>query len=71
MLCLGSEMRESASAILLHADFQVPYIGMRSFCAIMGSITVPIVYGIMRESGYPVAIAAFTASLILFGKLRT
>ena len=46
----------------------VPYIGMRSFCAIMGSITVPLVYGIMRESGYPVGIAAFSACLILFGK---
>jgi dolichyl-phosphate-mannose-protein mannosyltransferase len=34
----------------------------------MGSITVPIVYAIMSESGYPVAIAAFTAGLILFGK---
>ncbi|RSH90274.1 hypothetical protein EHS25_001608 [Saitozyma podzolica] len=44
----------------------VPYVGMRSFCAIMGSITVPIVYAIMRESGYPVGIAAFTAALILF-----
>lgn len=40
---------------------------MRSFCAIMGAITVPVVYAIMRESGYPVAIAAFSAGLILFG----
>ena len=45
----------------------VPFIGMRSFCAVMGSVTVPLVYGIMRESGYPVAIAAFSAFLILFG----
>jgi dolichyl-phosphate-mannose-protein mannosyltransferase len=45
---------------------KVPYIGMRSFIAIMGSITVPLVYAIMRESGYPVAIAAFSAFLILF-----
>jgi dolichyl-phosphate-mannose-protein mannosyltransferase len=41
---------------------------MRSFCAIMGSLTVPLVYAIMRESGYPVGIAAFTAALILFGE---
>jgi len=47
---------------------QVPYVGMRSFCAIMGSITVPIVYAIMRESGYPVGIALFSAFLILFGE---
>ncbi|KAK1926383.1 hypothetical protein DB88DRAFT_481630 [Papiliotrema laurentii] len=44
----------------------VPYVGMRSFCAILGAVTVPLVYAIMRESGYPVAIAAFSASLILF-----
>ncbi|KAK4686015.1 hypothetical protein P7C73_g4117, partial [Tremellales sp. Uapishka_1] len=44
----------------------VPFVGMRSFCAIMGSITVPIVYAIMRESGYPVGIALFSACLILF-----
>jgi hypothetical protein len=34
----------------------------------MGAITVPIVYAIMRESGYPILIAAFSASLVLFGK---
>ncbi|ORY26861.1 hypothetical protein BCR39DRAFT_539830 [Naematelia encephala] len=44
----------------------VPYVGMRSFCAIMGSITVPIVYATMRESGYPVGIALFSAALVLF-----
>jgi len=49
---------------------EVPYVGLRSFCAIMGSITVPLVYAIMRESGYPVGIAAFSAALILFGTSR-
>lgn len=43
----------------------VPYVGMRSFCAIMGSLTVPVVYAIMRESGYPVPIATFSAAMIL------
>jgi hypothetical protein len=47
---------------------QVPYVGMRSFCAIMGSVTVPVVYTIMRESGYPVGIALFSAFLVLFGR---
>lgn len=47
---------------------QVPYIKMRAFCAFMGSITIPVVYAIMRESGYPVLIAAFSASLVLFGE---
>ena len=41
---------------------------MRSFCAIMGSVTVPVVYAIMRESGYPVGIAVFSAALVLFGE---
>lgn len=44
----------------------VPYIGMRAFVAIMGAITVPVVYATMRESGYPVPIAAFSALLIVF-----
>lgn len=44
---------------------------MRAFCAIMGALTVPVVYAIMRESGYPILIAAFSASLVLFGKSRT
>lgn len=43
---------------------------MRGFCAVMGGITVPIVYAIMRESGYPIAIAAFTACLIAFGERK-
>jgi len=47
---------------------KVPYVGMRSFIAIMGALTVPLVYATMRESGYPVAIAAFSALLILFGE---
>lgn len=49
----------------------VAYKGMRQFCAIMGSLTVPVVYAIMRESGYPVLIAAFSGCLILFGEPQT
>lgn len=45
----------------------VPYIGMRALPAVLGSLTVPIVYAIMKESGYSTIIAAFSASLILFG----
>ncbi|KAG9043252.1 hypothetical protein FS837_009835 [Tulasnella sp. UAMH 9824] len=45
---------------------QVPFIGMRSFPAFLGSATVPIVFWIMKESGYPTAIAAFSAALVLF-----
>lgn len=48
----------------------VPYVAMRSFVAIMGAVTVPLVYAIMRESGYPIAISAFSAFLVLFGGLK-
>lgn len=41
---------------------------MRGFVAFMGSLTVPIVFGIMRESGYPIVVAAFSACLVLFGE---
>jgi dolichyl-phosphate-mannose-protein mannosyltransferase len=43
---------------------------MRGFCALMGAITIPVVYATMRESGYPIAIAVFSASLILFGEFQ-
>ena len=41
---------------------------MRALPAILGSLTVPVVYGIMKESGYSTVIAAFSAALILFGE---
>ncbi|WVN88694.1 uncharacterized protein L203_103907 [Cryptococcus depauperatus CBS 7841] len=44
----------------------VPYVAMRGFCAFMGSLTVPVIFAIMRESGYPIAIAAFSSILLLF-----
>ncbi|WOO79452.1 Dolichyl-phosphate-mannose--protein mannosyltransferase 4 [Vanrija pseudolonga] len=44
----------------------VPYVGLRGWSAILGSVTVPVVYATMRESGYPIPIAAFSALLILF-----
>lgn len=47
----------------------VPYWGMRALPAIFGSLTVPAVYYIMHESGYPTIVAAFSAIMILFGKL--
>ncbi|KIL69243.1 glycosyltransferase family 39 protein [Amanita muscaria Koide BX008] len=43
----------------------VPYVGMRAFLALLGSLTVPIVYAIMKESGYSTVIATFSAILIL------
>lgn len=42
---------------------------MRALPAILGSLTVPVVYAIMKESGYSTIIATFSAILILFGEL--
>ncbi|KAJ8519830.1 hypothetical protein ONZ45_g3254 [Pleurotus djamor] len=44
----------------------VPYVGLRALPAILGSLTVPVVYAIMKESGYSTVVAAFSALLILF-----
>ena len=51
-----------------YTAYHVPYIGIRALPAILGSLTVPIVYAIMRESGYSTIISAFSAILILFGE---
>lgn len=50
-----------------YTEHDVSYTGMRSFAAILGSLTVPIVYAIMKETGHPTVVAAFSAILILFG----
>ncbi|EIM86638.1 glycosyltransferase family 39 protein [Stereum hirsutum FP-91666 SS1] len=49
-----------------YTENHVPYVGMRALPAILGSLTIPVIYGIMKESGYSTIIAAFSASLILF-----
>jgi dolichyl-phosphate-mannose-protein mannosyltransferase len=49
-----------------YTENRVPYVGMRALAAIMGSLTVPVVYAIMKECGYSTIVAAFSASLILF-----
>ncbi|KAF5387313.1 hypothetical protein D9757_005775 [Collybiopsis confluens] len=49
-----------------YTQHHVPYVGMRALPAILGSLTVPVVYAIMKQSGYSTVIAAFSASLILF-----
>ena len=50
-----------------YTENHVPYVGMRAFPAILGSLTVPLIYAIMKESGYSNVVAAFSAILILFG----
>ncbi|KAH9840262.1 glycosyltransferase family 39 protein [Rhodofomes roseus] len=49
-----------------YTENHVPYVGMRALPAFLSSMTVPIVYGIMKECGYSTIIAAFSASLVLF-----
>ena len=50
-----------------YPEAHVPYVGIRALPALFGSLTIPLVYAIMRESGYPTIIAAFSASVVLFG----
>ncbi|KAK7012199.1 glycosyltransferase family 39 protein [Favolaschia claudopus] len=49
-----------------YIENHVPYVGMRALPAILGSLTIPVVYAIMKESGYSTAISAFSAAIILF-----
>jgi dolichyl-phosphate-mannose-protein mannosyltransferase len=51
-----------------YSENHVPFVGMRALPAIMGSLTIPVVYAIMKESGYSTVVAAFSASLVLFGE---
>ncbi|CDK29950.1 unnamed protein product [Kuraishia capsulata CBS 1993] len=49
-----------------YIENSVPYIPLRALSAILGTLTVPIVFATMKESGYSVPTAAFAALLILF-----
>jgi dolichyl-phosphate-mannose-protein mannosyltransferase len=46
---------------------EVPYVGLRALPAILGSLTPAVVYGIMRESGFPMVVGILSAMLICFG----
>ena len=54
-----------------YTENNVPYVGLRALPAVLGSLTVPIVYAIMKEVGYSTIIAAFSACIILFGQYRS
>lgn len=54
-----------------YTEHHVPYVGMRALPAILGSLTIPIVYAIMKESGYSTVIAAFSAIIVLLGACFT
>ncbi|PWZ03574.1 putative PMT4-dolichyl-phosphate-mannose--protein O-mannosyltransferase [Testicularia cyperi] len=49
-----------------YLENNVPYMRMRAVPAIIGSLQVPLLYAIMRESGYAPVIGAFSAALLLF-----
>ena len=51
-----------------YTESHVPYVGIRALHAFLGALTVPLVYLIMKESGYPNIVAAFSAALVLFGE---
>lgn len=44
----------------------VPYVGLRAFPAILGSLTVPIVFMIMKDSGYGLPATIIATSMVLF-----
>ncbi|OAV94016.1 hypothetical protein PTTG_06724 [Puccinia triticina 1-1 BBBD Race 1] len=49
-----------------YIDSNVPYVGLRSFSAILGSLTPMLVYAIMKESGYPAFASTISACLVVF-----
>lgn len=51
-----------------YIDNKVPYIGLRTLPALLGSAVPPVMYAIMRESGYPRLVGLLSASLVLFGE---
>lgn len=44
----------------------VPYVGLRAFPAALGALTVPIVFLIMKDSGYGLPACIIAASMVLF-----
>jgi len=49
-----------------YIESNVPYVALRSFSAILGSLTPILVYAIMKESGYPAFASTISACLIVF-----
>lgn len=45
---------------------KVPYVAFRAMPAFLGAMTVPVVFGIMWESGYTLPACILSASLVLF-----
>jgi len=52
-----------------YIENKVPYVGLRSLPALLGSLTIPVVFCIMRDSGYGLVACIVASSLMLFGTL--
>jgi dolichyl-phosphate-mannose-protein mannosyltransferase len=50
-----------------YIENKVPYVGLRSLPALMGSLTVPVVFLIMRDSGYGLVACIVASCMMLFG----
>ena len=50
-----------------YIDNKVPYVGLRSLPALLGALTVPVVFLIMRDSGYCLVACIVASSMVLFG----
>ncbi|OAL74525.1 mannosyltransferase [Trichophyton violaceum] len=49
-----------------YTDNKVPYVALRALPAMLGSLTVPVVFLIMWESGYSLPACVLSAGLLLF-----
>jgi dolichyl-phosphate-mannose-protein mannosyltransferase len=49
-----------------YVDNKVPYVAFRALPAILGALTIPVVFDIMWESGYTLPACVLSACLILF-----
>lgn len=52
-----------------YIDNKVPYVAFRAMPALMGSLTVPVVFLTMWESGYSLPACLVATGLVLFGML--
>jgi dolichyl-phosphate-mannose-protein mannosyltransferase len=50
-----------------YIENKVPYVGLRSLPALLGSLTVAVVFMIMRDSGYGLVACIVASSMMLLG----
>jgi dolichyl-phosphate-mannose-protein mannosyltransferase len=49
-----------------YIDNNVPYVALRSMPALLGSLTIPVVFLIMWESGYSLPACVLASGLMVF-----